>query len=72
MNMFLLSKAILDWLKPGDEIIVTNQDHEANIGVWRRLKDEGAIIKEWRIIIRNVVKHSDLMCLPCCSWQPKT
>ena len=34
-------------MKPGDEIIVTNQDHEANISPWRRLKEKGAIIKEW-------------------------
>ena len=49
MNMFLLSKAILDWLKPGDEIIVTNQDHEANIGAWRKLSENGIIIKEWSL-----------------------
>lgn len=35
--------------KPGDEVIVTNCDHEANIGAWRQLADYGIIIKEWRI-----------------------
>lgn len=49
MNMYVLSHAMKKLLKPGDEIIVTNQDHEANIGAWRRLKDCGAIIKEWQI-----------------------
>lgn len=49
INMYVLSNAIKKLLKPGDEIIVTNQDHEANIGAWRKLKEDGAIIKEWQI-----------------------
>jgi len=49
MNMYVLANAIKKILNPGDEIIVTNQDHEANIGVWRKLKEVGAIIKEWQI-----------------------
>jgi len=49
MNMYVLSNAIKKFLKPGDEIIVTNQDHEANIGAWRKLKEHGAIIKEWQL-----------------------
>ena len=48
MNMFLLSNAIQNWLNEGDEIIVTNQDHEANIGAWRKLGERGIIIKEWK------------------------
>ncbi len=48
MNMFLLSNAIQNWLNEGDEIIVTNQDHEANIGAWRKLAERGVIIKEWK------------------------
>ena len=47
MNMFLLSRGIKHWLNKGDEIIVTNQDHEANIGAWKKLEDEEIIIKEW-------------------------
>ena len=49
MNMYVLSNAMKNLLEPGDEIIVTNQDHEANIGAWRKLKNNGAIIKEWQI-----------------------
>ncbi len=32
-----LAHAFDGWLRPGDAIIVTNQDHEANTGVWRKL-----------------------------------
>ena len=49
MNMYVLSNAIKHLLKSDDEVIVTNQDHEANIGAWRRLKEHGAIIKEWKL-----------------------
>lgn len=33
----------------GDELIVTNLDHEANIGAWRKLADTGMVICEWRV-----------------------
>lgn len=36
-------------LTPGDEIIVTEQDHEANSGVWRRLAAQGMVIKQWQV-----------------------
>ncbi len=49
MNMYVLSNAIKSLLKKGDEIIVTNQDHEANIGAWRKLANEGMVIKEWKL-----------------------
>jgi cysteine desulfurase family protein (TIGR01976 family) len=49
MNMYVLSNAMRSLLKPGDEVIVTNQDHEANVGAWRRLEEYGAVIKEWKI-----------------------
>lgn len=35
--------------KQGDEIIVTNLDHEANIGAWRELEEQGLIINEWKV-----------------------
>ena len=49
MNMYVLSNAMRSLLNPGDEVIVTNQDHEANVGAWRRLAEHGMIIKEWKI-----------------------
>jgi cysteine desulfurase family protein (TIGR01976 family) len=49
VNLYVLSNALKYSLKPGDEVIVTNQDHEANISPWRRLSEVGANIKEWKI-----------------------
>ncbi len=48
-NTYVLAQALRQYLKPGDEIIVTNQDHEANVGAWRRLEDAGMVIREWCI-----------------------
>ena len=53
MNIYVLSNAIKYLMNPGDEIIVTNQDHEANIGAWRRLEKEGMVIKEWKLNPEN-------------------
>ncbi len=36
-------------LRDGDEVIVTNCDHEANIGAWRDLANYGFKVKEWKI-----------------------
>lgn len=34
--MFQVTQALRPSVRPGDEIIVTNTDHEANIGAWPR------------------------------------
>ena len=43
MNTYVMAQAIGEHWKPGDEIIVTNQDHEANSGVWRRKAHEKGV-----------------------------
>src|SRR3546814_3575529 len=48
-NTYVLAQAFRRSLTPGDEIIVTDQDHEANSGVWRRLADDGIVVREWRV-----------------------
>ena len=64
MNMYVLSNAMKHFIKPGDEVIVTNQDHEANIGAWRRLESYGAVIKEWKINTENAeLEIEDLKAL---------
>jgi cysteine desulfurase family protein (TIGR01976 family) len=49
MNVFVMSQALAAGFRPGDEIIVTEQDHEANVGAWRRLAAQGIIIREWPV-----------------------
>ena len=48
-NTYVLAQAFKGILKEGDEIIVTNQDHEANTGAWRKLADAGITAKEWQV-----------------------
>ena len=48
-NTFVLAQAIRRRLKPGDEVIVTNQDHEANSGAYSRLADDGFTVREWKV-----------------------
>ncbi len=49
-NTFVLANAVRLWLRgQSAAIVVTNQDHEANSGVWRRLADEGIEVREWKI-----------------------
>jgi cysteine desulfurase family protein (TIGR01976 family) len=41
-----LSRALAQWVKPGDEVIVTRLDHDANISPWMLLaRDAGAALR---------------------------
>jgi cysteine desulfurase family protein (TIGR01976 family) len=44
----ILARALEPLIREGDEIIVTNLDHEANIGPWRALQERGVAVREWR------------------------
>jgi selenocysteine lyase/cysteine desulfurase len=48
-NTYVLAQGFRNLLRPGDEIVVTNQDHEANSGCWRRLAAAGIVVREWRV-----------------------
>ena len=48
-NTYTLGHAFSRWLQPGDAVIVTDQDHEANSGAWRRLAAHGIEVREWKI-----------------------
>jgi cysteine desulfurase family protein (TIGR01976 family) len=43
---FALSRAIGRELKPGDEIVVTTLDHDANVAPWRTLEEKGVVIRQ--------------------------
>ncbi len=47
--MFLFCRALAPGIEPGDEIILTETDHEANIGAWVALQERGAVIRFWNI-----------------------
>lgn len=77
-NTYVLAQAFRQWMQPGDAIIVTNQDHEANSGPWRRLADEGFELREWcvdpqtgQLDVADLANLLDdkvrLVCFPHCS-----
>ncbi|MDP3317450.1 MAG: aminotransferase class V-fold PLP-dependent enzyme [Devosia sp.] len=60
-NTYVLANAFAGWMKPGDAIVVTNQDHEANSGAWRRLAERGIVVREWGV--DKDTGHLDLAAL---------
>lgn len=48
-NTYVLAQAFAEMMAPDEAIVVTNQDHEANSGPWRRLAQRGIEIREWKV-----------------------
>lgn len=44
-----LASAVAVRLQPGDEVIVSVANHEANAGPWMRLAERGVIVKLWTV-----------------------
>lgn len=73
--MFLFTQALLPGVKPGDEIVVTNTDHEANIGCWMRLRQAGAVVKAWEVNPRTLaldLADLDRLLSPRTTWVAMT
>ena len=76
-NVYVLAQAVKGYVRPGDAIIVTNQDHEANSGAWRRLAAEGIEVLEWQVDDEGCLRFEELqkllerrpklVCFPHCS-----
>jgi len=63
-NTYVLARACLERLAPGEAIIVSAQEHEANSGVWRKLADYGIDIRIWPVDPRDGRLHlADLLSL---------
>lgn len=45
----LLSICLSRQWQTGDEVVVTNSDHEANVSCWTDLKEQGINIKIWKV-----------------------
>ncbi|HBB82804.1 MAG TPA: nitrogen fixation protein NifS [Sulfitobacter sp.] len=77
-NTYVLAQAFGQMMQPGEAIIVTNQDHEANTGPWRRLAERGIEIREWQVdpetghldpaaLEKLLDEKVRLVCFPHCS-----
>ena len=49
MLLRILSICLSQQWQSGDEIIITNSDHEANMAPWKDLARQGLVIKTWKI-----------------------
>ena len=47
-NARVLARALRPGFREGDEVVVTDLDHETNIGPWRALEATGITVREWR------------------------
>jgi len=58
-NLRTLARALAPLWGPGDEVVVTNLDHESNIGPWRALEREGIGVREWRFRPETAALHAE-------------
>ena len=48
-NVYVLAQALYPTWQAGDEIVIACQNHEANSGAWRRLENQGIVVKDWHV-----------------------
>jgi cysteine desulfurase family protein (TIGR01976 family) len=57
---FNLSTAIGRTLEKGDEVLITQLDHEANRGPWRNLEERGVVVREVRLLESGELDPADM------------
>jgi cysteine desulfurase family protein (TIGR01976 family) len=57
---FSLSAAIARTLQKGDEVLITQLDHEANRGPWLKLKEHGVAVGEVRLLDSGELDAEDM------------
>ncbi|HEY1312416.1 MAG TPA: cysteine desulfurase-like protein [Steroidobacteraceae bacterium] len=57
---FALSAAIGRTLHKGDEVLITQLDHEANRGPWIGLEERGVVVREVRVLESGELDYADM------------
>ena len=57
---YSLSRAIGRLLRPGDEVLITQLDHEGNRGPWLALRELGIVVREVKLRKEGVLDYEDL------------
>lgn len=55
----ILSLCLIRVWQPGDEVIVTNTDHEANVSPWMDLQRQGITVKIWHLNPETLILELD-------------
>lgn len=64
LNAFLLADALACTYKPGDVVIISDADHEANRSPWRRLETRGIEVRRWPLDPKSLkLRFEDLQPL---------
>ncbi len=56
---FALSRALGRRLGPGDEIVITELDHEGNRGPWLALEEKGVVVRQVKVDVRRCTLDLD-------------
>lgn len=54
---FAISRSIGHWLKPGDQVILTRMDHDANVNPWRMLAADLGLDIKWLSFDRETYRY---------------
>lgn len=56
---YSLSRAIERVLNPGDEVLITQLDHESNRGPWLALRSKGIVVREVKLLPDGTLNYED-------------
>lgn len=56
---FALAHAMSRLFQPGDEVLITQLDHEANRGPWLTLREKGIVVREVNLLGTGVIDYDD-------------
>jgi cysteine desulfurase family protein (TIGR01976 family) len=56
---FSLARGIGRMLQPGDEILITQLDHEGNRGPWLSLREHGIVVREVKLLDNGLLDYED-------------
>ncbi len=57
---FALSRALSRLFQPGEEVVITQLDHEANRGPWLTLRESGIKVREVKLLQKGELDYKDL------------
>ncbi|HSY08826.1 MAG TPA: cysteine desulfurase-like protein [Steroidobacteraceae bacterium] len=60
---FALARALGRTIRPGDEVLITQLDHEANRSPWRLLQEHGAIVREVPLLATGALDYGVMKSL---------